>query len=98
MHKGIIHTSDAFNSPDLPADIETARQAGIKAFEMEASAVMMIGALNNIKTGCILSIDGYVIIFLRVTLSLIQEPALKVFQETIQSALDSFLILNRNDS
>ena len=98
VHKGVIHTSDAFNSPDLPTDIETAKQAGIKAFEMEASAVMMIGALNNIKTGCILSIDGYVMNISEGNVKPDSKACAEGLSGAIQSALDSFLILNSNDS
>ncbi len=60
IHAGIVHTSDAFSSPALSDDITLAKESNVLAFEMEASAVLMLGALNKIKTGCIFSIDGFV--------------------------------------
>ncbi|MDG1865347.1 MAG: nucleoside phosphorylase [Woeseiaceae bacterium] len=59
-HVGIVHTSDAFSSPSLEHDIDTANSAGVMAFEMEAAAILMLGSLNYINAGCIFSIDGFV--------------------------------------
>jgi uridine phosphorylase len=61
IHTGVVHTSDAFRSPSLEADIETSIFAGVLAFEMEAATVLTIAALNSIRAGCIFSIDGYVV-------------------------------------
>ena len=61
MHTGVVHTSDAFRAPSLAKDIETAVYAGVLAFEMEAATVLMIASLENVKAGCIFSIDGYVV-------------------------------------
>ena len=55
-----MHTSDAFSSPSLEHDIDTANSAGVMAFEMEAAAILMLGSLNYINAGCIFSIDGFV--------------------------------------
>jgi uridine phosphorylase len=60
VHSGIVHTSDAFTSPNLAAVQKQYSEANILAFEMEAAAVMVMAALNNTPLGCILSIDGYV--------------------------------------
>ncbi len=60
IHTGVVHTSDAFRSPALEADIETSIFAGVLAFEMEAATVLTIAALGGIRAGCIFSIDGYV--------------------------------------
>jgi len=60
LHTGVVHTSDAFRSPDLDTDIATAQYAGVLAFEMEASAVLSIAAIEKLMAGCIFSIDGYV--------------------------------------
>ena len=60
VHTGIVHTSDAFSSPDLAAVQIQYSAANVLAFEMEAAAVMVMAALNNTPLGCILSIDGYV--------------------------------------
>jgi uridine phosphorylase len=60
VHCGIVHTSDAFKHPNLADEQALYGNAGVLAFEMEASAVMILAQLNNIPVGCIFSIDGYV--------------------------------------
>ena len=60
VHSGIVHTSDAFTSPNLAAIQQQYSTANVLAFEMEAAAVMVMASLNNTPLGCILSIDGYV--------------------------------------
>ena len=60
LHVGVVHSSDAFKSPALDQDIEMSSYAGVLAFEMEASAVLTLAAINKLKAGCIFSIDGYV--------------------------------------
>ena len=59
-HTGIVHTSDAFTSPNLKEEQERYGDAGVLAFEMEAAAVMLVAGLNKLPAACILSIDGYV--------------------------------------
>jgi len=59
-HLGIVHTSDAFNSPSLAADVECFAAANVLAFEMEAATVLTLGALLSVPTACIFSIDGWV--------------------------------------
>lgn len=59
-HVGIVHTCDAFQSPKLNADLEAFTRAGVLAYEMEASAVLILGAMKGVAAGCILSIDGWV--------------------------------------
>lgn len=61
IHTGIVHTSDAFRSPALEKDIETAIFGGVLAFEMEAATVLTLAGLGGIRAGCIFSIDGYVV-------------------------------------
>lgn len=59
-HTGILHTSDAFNCPDL-GELQTMySDAGVLAFEMEAAAVLVVAGLNKLAAACIVSIDGYV--------------------------------------
>ena len=60
VHVGVVHTSDAFRAPSLAAEIETAMDAGVLCFEMEAATVLTIARLNGVRAGCIFSIDGYV--------------------------------------
>ena len=57
---GIVATSDGFSYPTLAADRDLYGNVGVSAFEMEASAVMILGQVNRIAIGCILSIDGYI--------------------------------------
>ena len=59
-HTGIVHTSDAFSSPNLAEDQVLYSDAGVLAFEMEAAAVMVVAGINRVPAACILSIDGYV--------------------------------------
>jgi len=59
-HVGIVHTCDAFQSPRLNGELEAYTRAGVLAYEMEASAVLVMGALRGVAAGCILSIDGWV--------------------------------------
>jgi uridine phosphorylase len=60
IHVGVVHTSDAFRAPSLPAEIETAMYAGVLCFEMEAATVLTIARLEKLRAGCIFSIDGFV--------------------------------------
>jgi len=59
-HRGVVHTCDAFQSPRVAEQMETYTRAGVLAYEMEASAVLIFGSLRGIAAGCILSIDGRV--------------------------------------
>ena len=59
-HLGIVHTSDAFNSPARAADVECFAAANVLAFEMEAATVLTLGALLSVPTACVFSIDGWV--------------------------------------
>ena len=59
-HVGIVHTCDAFQSPVVSERLETYTRARVLAYEMEASAVLIMSALRGIAGGCILSIDGWV--------------------------------------
>lgn len=60
VHCGIVHTSDAFKSPVLTHALADATTARILAFEMETSALLILGGLRGVATGSILSIDGWV--------------------------------------
>jgi uridine phosphorylase len=59
-HTGIVHTSDAFNCPDLGTLQKMYGEAGVLAFEMEAAAVLVVAGINKLPAACIVSIDGYV--------------------------------------
>jgi uridine phosphorylase len=59
-HVGIVHTCDAFQSPRLNGELESLTRAGVLAYEMEASAVLIFGAIRGVAAGCILGIDGWV--------------------------------------
>jgi len=60
IHCGIVHTSDAFKSPVLARGLADATAARVLAFEMETSALLILGGLRGVATGSILSIDGWV--------------------------------------
>jgi DeoD family purine-nucleoside phosphorylase len=60
VHLGLVHTSDAFNSPSLAEDVARYSKANVLAFEMEAATVLTLGSLLSVPTACILSIDGWV--------------------------------------
>jgi uridine phosphorylase len=59
-HVGIVHTCDAFQSPRLTGELESYTRAGVLAYEMEASAVLVFGSIRGVAAGCILGIDGWV--------------------------------------
>jgi len=59
-HVGVVHTSDAFKGPSLADDVALYAAANVLAFEMEAAAVLTLGALSGVPTACIFSIDGWV--------------------------------------
>lgn len=60
VHRGVVHTSDAFQSPVTKAQLPRLIEAGVLAFEMEASAIFIKAAALSLPTACILAIDGYV--------------------------------------
>ncbi len=60
VHRGVVHTSDAFQSPITKAQLPRLIDAGVLAFEMEASAVFIKAASLRLPAACILAIDGYV--------------------------------------
>lgn len=60
VHVGLVHTSDAFNSPTLADDVARYSDANVLAFEMEAATVLTLGSLLSLPTACIFSIDGWV--------------------------------------
>lgn len=59
-HLGLVHTSDAFKSPNLADDVARYSAANVLAFEMEAATVLTLGALTSLPTACVFSIDGWV--------------------------------------
>lgn len=59
-HIGVVHTSDAFQSPITARELPTLMEMNVLAYEMEAASVFVIGAMCNVATGCILAIDGRV--------------------------------------
>lgn len=59
VHTGIVLTADNFYpSPVLPNDQPMWRDAGVKAVEMEVSALLTVAGLNGVAAGAVLAIDG----------------------------------------
>ncbi len=56
---GLVLTSDGFKYPSLAEESEVFAKAGLKACEMECSAVFIMGMMSGVKTASILSVDGY---------------------------------------
>ncbi|MEC9415374.1 MAG: nucleoside phosphorylase [Pseudomonadota bacterium] len=96
IHSGVVHTSDAFSSPALSDDIILAKKSDVLAFEMEASAVLMIGALNKIKTGCIFSIDGFVENISDGDVKPDAQACDVGIKSAIKTALEAMIILNQD--
>lgn len=57
--EGITLTLDAFYSGVLEFPHHLYKKAGVKAVEMENSALFVISSLRGIRAGAILAIDGY---------------------------------------
>ena len=94
MHLGVVHTSDSFNSPELENDIRLAQIAGVLAFEMEAAAILMLGALHNIRAGCIFSIDGFVKNISDGDVKPDSKACDKGLNSAIETALEAIIILS----
>jgi len=60
VHRGIVHTSDAFKSPMIRDQVDRLAEADVLAYEMEAAAIFVLSTLNKIAAACILAIDGRV--------------------------------------
>jgi|TARA_B110000881_G_scaffold99689_1_gene87628 DeoD family purine-nucleoside phosphorylase len=93
-HTGVVHTSDAFSSPKLENDIQLAQTAGILAFEMEAAAILMLGALYKIRAGCIFSIDGFVKNISDGDVKPDSNACNRGIESAIESSLEAMLILS----
>jgi uridine phosphorylase len=57
-HRGLVWTRAAFYPGLLPVPMPAYVRAGVKAIEMELSALLVHGALNGLTTGGVLVIDG----------------------------------------
>lgn len=57
--EGITLTLDAFYAGVVEFPHQLYKKAGVKAVEMENSALFVIAALRGVKAGAILAIDGY---------------------------------------
>lgn len=53
VHTGLIQTDDAFYAT-AKSDVPRMAARGVLAVEMEASALFTIGAMRQVKTGCVL--------------------------------------------
>ncbi|HJL93000.1 MAG TPA: hypothetical protein QGF04_04370, partial [Woeseiaceae bacterium] len=84
------------SSPALSDDITLAKESNVLAFEMEASAVLMLGALNKIKTGCIFSIDGFVENISDGNVIPDSKACDIGIKSAIKTALDAMIILNQD--
>lgn len=93
VHAGVIHTSDAFRSPALEKEIETAIYAGVLAFEMEAATVLTMAAIDRMRAGCIFSIDGYVANVAGGNVVPDHEARNRGVKNAIRSALDAIVAL-----
>ena len=60
VHRGIVHTSDAFQSPITKAQLPQLLEAGVLGFEMEAAAVFVKAATIGLPAACIATVDGSV--------------------------------------
>ncbi len=60
LHRGVVHTSDAFQSPLIRAQLAQLMDAGVLGFEMEAAAVFIKAATVGLPAACIAAVDGYV--------------------------------------
>lgn len=58
-HEGMTLTLDAFYMGVLEFPHQLFKKAGVIAVEMENAALFVIASLRNIRSGAILSIDGY---------------------------------------
>ena len=93
VHAGVVHTSDAFRSPALEKEIETAMYAGVLAFEMEAATVLTMAAIDRMRAGCIFSIDGYVTNVAGGNVVPDHEARNRGVRNAIRSALDAIVAL-----
>lgn len=96
LHCGVVHSSDAFSSPALKADIERAQNAGVLAFEMEASAVLTLGLLSGLRVACVFSIDGFVANVADGNTIPDKAARNRGIQTAIYSALDALVGINRS--
>lgn len=96
LHCGVVHSSDAFSSPALKADIELAQNAGVLAFEMEASAVLTLGLLLGLRVACVFSIDGFVANVAAGNTVPDKAARNRGIQTAIYSALDALVSINRS--
>lgn len=55
-HSGVVATVDLFYDPNSKARHERLRQAGALAIEMEAAAVLTVGARRGVRTACLLAV------------------------------------------
>lgn len=95
---GIVSTSDGFSFPSLAAERDLYSSAGVRAFEMEAAAVMILAQVNKIAAGCILSIDGYVADVAKGNTQPSSELRDKGINIAINAALDAILVLAAQDA
>jgi len=57
-HVGLYRTGDAFYSVDGDKAFNLWKKAGVKIFEMEASALFVIASLRGVRAGAIVAVDG----------------------------------------
>ena len=59
VHEGFTLTSDVFYSRDiLGSNLSLWQRAGVKAVEMECSALFVLAGLAGTETGAVLAVDG----------------------------------------
>ena len=60
LHRGVIHTSDAFQSEQIAKEFPRYTAAGVLAYEMEAASIFVKSATLKMPSACIVAIDGFV--------------------------------------
>ena len=59
VHEGLVVTSDLYYPSEiLENDLKLWQRAGVKAVEMECSALFIIAALHGVESGAIVATDG----------------------------------------
>jgi uridine phosphorylase len=85
-HRGLVWTRAAFYPGLLPVPMPEYVRAGVKAIEMELSALLVHGSLHGLTTGGVLVIDGVAADELRETTG--YDPHREVVAAGVERAMD----------
>ncbi len=86
-HAGIVLTSAIFYSSILPDNLSLYAKAGALAVEMETATLYVIGALRNVATACVLTLDGNPLRWQEGVYGPGREEVTKAIDASIQAAL-----------